>query len=236
VVDTNTLNFRTKGELVYEHLRRQILAGAYAPGERVSISAIARELGVSDIPVREGIKRLEAEGLLQFETHKGAVVTRLSTHEIEELFAIRTELEALALRQVAVLITDEQLKELRGLLDDMAKAEKANDAAAYGRLNREFHLTIYDAQPYRKLAAMIRNLWDSTDWCRRIFAADTAYVLASTSEHEGIYTALAKHDGDTAVALLRSQKQRALAWLLEHVDRDASIDEVAQGAGSGDAG
>ena len=218
----DTLNFRTKGELVYEHLRARILSGSYQPGERISMSAIARELGVSDIPVREGIKRLEAEGLLDYEAHKGAVVSRLSANEIEELFAIRAELEALALRQAAAGISTEQLAVLRRLLDEMTSAEQANDAASYGRLNREFHLTIYDAQPFRKLSAMIRNLWDSTDWCRRIFAADGSYLPSSSAEHEGIYEALREHDAATAEALLRNQKQRALAWLLERVESSGS--------------
>jgi DNA-binding GntR family transcriptional regulator len=221
----DTLHFRTKGELVYEYVRQQILDGVYPPGSRVSISAIARELGVSDIPVREGIKRLEVEGLLDFETHKGAVVTRVTTDEIEELFAIRTELEALALQQAARMISQEQLIELRRLLDEMAQAETAGDTATYGTLNRTFHLAVYDAQPFRKLSAMIRNLWDSTDWCRRIFAADVNYLPASTAEHEGIWQALKEGDGDRAAEILRRQKQRARDWLLDHAEH--SQDERA---------
>jgi DNA-binding GntR family transcriptional regulator len=216
---TDALNFRTKGQLVHEHLRERILSGEYSPGTRLPISVIARELGVSDIPAREGIKRLEAEGLLEFETHKGAVVTQVRADEVEELFAIRSELEALALRQAALTITPEVLVELRRLLDEMAAAERAGDAVAYGRLNREFHFAIYDAQPFRRLSTMIRNLWDSTDWCRRIFASATDYLPASTAEHEGIYRALQAGDGDTAGDLLRQQKQRALDWLLVHVER-----------------
>jgi DNA-binding GntR family transcriptional regulator len=217
VVDS--LNFRTKGELVYEQVRARILEGGYAPGERISMSAIARELGVSDIPVREGIKRLQAEGLLDYETHKGAVVNSLSKNGIEELFAIRVELEALALKGAAKSITPAQLAHLRQLLDEMAAAESVGDAERYGRLNREFHLAIYDHQPYQKLAAMIRNLWDSTDWCRRIFSADEGYLPYSTAEHEAIYTALEQRDAAAAEDVLRAQKQRALGWLLEHFDK-----------------
>jgi DNA-binding GntR family transcriptional regulator len=214
----DTLNFRTKGELVYEQVRKRILEGNYAPGERISMSAIARELGVSDIPVRESIKRLQAEGLLDYETHKGAVVSQLSTTEIEELFAIRAELEALALRNAAASITPARLAELRRLLDAMIAAEERQDAVAYGELNREFHFAIHNAQPYRKLSVMIENLWASTDWCRRIFTADTGYLPYSNAEHEAIVTALERHDAETAEAVLRAQKQRALRWLLDHVD------------------
>jgi DNA-binding GntR family transcriptional regulator len=223
------LNFQTKAELVYSALRDRILTGEYPPGARVPISKVARELGVSAVPVREGIKRLEAEGLLRFETHKGATVTKISAHEIEELFVIRTELEALALVHAAQTITTDELQNLRRLLDEMADAERDEAFADYGRLNREFHLAIYDAQPYRRLSTMISSLWDSTDWCRRIFASNGDYVLASTAEHEGIYRALVDRDGDAAAALLRNQKRRALHWLLEHYERGdvGGIAEIA---------
>ena len=70
------VQFRTKADLVYERLREEILSGAVRPGERVPINRIARDVGVSDIPAREGVKRLAADGLVTFTAHKGAVVAR----------------------------------------------------------------------------------------------------------------------------------------------------------------
>jgi DNA-binding GntR family transcriptional regulator len=213
-----TLPFRTKADLAYSHVREQVLAGRLAPGERVRISHVARELGVSDIPVREAVARLQSEGLLRGEAHKGAVVARLGAHEIEELFAIRTELEALATRRAAQSLTSEQLDHLRELVEQMQTAEREQRAEDYGQLNRDFHFAIYDAQDYRRLAAMIRDLWQSTDWCRRIFERDRDSVRLSSDEHAGIYQALRRGDGDAAAALLRRQKQRSCAWLLKHVE------------------
>src|SRR5215212_10270027 len=140
----DTLGFRTKADLVHEELRARLLRGDLQPGDRVPIATVARELGVSQIPVREGVKRLEAEGLLVFETHKGAVVPHLAPADIEETFAIRAELEGLAVR--------------RDILDAMADAAARGDAHAYGRGNRAFHLTIYRSQPYARLASMIEVL------------------------------------------------------------------------------
>jgi DNA-binding GntR family transcriptional regulator len=214
------VQFRTKADLVYEQLREEILSGAVLPGQRVSISRVARELGVSDIPAREGVKRLEADGLVSFTTHKGAVVTRIGRHEVEELLAIRTELEALALRHAAARITAAELAELRSILDEMGRAQRAGEVGEYGRLNREFHMRAYAAQPYAKLRAMIESLWDSTDWCRRIFNTEAESVRVSLAEHEAIYEALARADGEAASASLRAQKLRAGAWLLEHIHDD----------------
>lgn len=227
---TRTLAFRTKADIVYEKLREQILSGELQPGDRVPINHVARALGVSDIPAREGVKRLEADGLLSFTTHKGAIVTQMGHHEVEELFAIRTELEALALRQAATRITPEELRELRVILDAMVEAERVGDAKEYGRLNREFHLQTYAAQPYKKLRTMIESLWDSSDWCRRIFHAEAASLRASLGEHEAMYEALARGDGEAASVFLRAQKHRAAAWLLEHIQAAEPDASAADGA------
>lgn len=215
------VQFRTKADIVYEELRERILNGELRPGERVPISQVAREIGVSDIPAREGVKRLEADGLLEFATHKGAVVASMGVEDVDELFAIRSELEALAVRRAAQSIDADQLAALRELLDAMAVAERDGDMEAYGRLNRAFHMGAYAAQPYRRLTAMIESLWDSTDWCRRIFRADADSVRASSAEHEAIYDALARGDGEAAAVFVRAQKQRACSWLLKRIEDDA---------------
>jgi DNA-binding GntR family transcriptional regulator len=224
------VQFRTKADLVYEQLRQEILSGAVRPGQRVSISRVARDLGVSDIPAREGVKRLAADGLVSFTTHKGAVVARMGRHEVEELFAIRTELEALALRHAAARITAVELAQLRTILDKMGRAERDGDFRRYARLNRDFHMHAYAAQPYAKLRAMIESLWDSTDWCRRIFTTETESMRASLAEHEAIYEALACADGDAASEALRAQKLRAAAWLLDHIDEQQEPAAASSGA------
>jgi DNA-binding GntR family transcriptional regulator len=211
---------RSKAEVACEYVRERVLSGELRPGERVRISRVAAELGFSDIPVREGVKRLESEGLLEFETHKGAVVTTLHPHDIEEIFAIRAELEALAVMRASRSINRDQLDHLRELLEEMEQAERDDRAEDYGELNREFHFAIYEAQPYTRLLALIRDYWNSTDWCRRIFAGDAHSVRASAAEHRGIYEALVAGDGKTAAELLRQQKRRSGAWLLEHADQN----------------
>jgi DNA-binding GntR family transcriptional regulator len=212
------LQFRTKADLVYESLREQILSGELRPGDRVPINRVARDLGVSDIPAREGVKRLEADGLLSFTTHKGAVVTRMGHLEVEELFAIRTELEALALRHAASRITETELAQLRGILKEMARAERDGEVDEYGRLNREFHMCAYSAQPFERLRSMIETLWDSSDWCRRIFNTEAESIRTSLAEHQAMYDALVRGDGEAASVFLRAQKQRAGSWLLARID------------------
>ena len=213
------LGYRTKADLVYERLRERVITGELQPGDRVPMIRIAQEFGVSTIPVREGVKRLEAEGLLRFEPHKGAVVPLLDAAEVEETFAIRAELEGLAVRRAAAVATPELLATLRGLLDQMADAASEGRADDYGRLNREFHMTIYRAQPFTRLTSMIEALWDATDWCRRIFVRDAESIRASAAEHQAIVDALARGDGDAADHHLHAQKQRSSDWIVARLHR-----------------
>ena len=87
----------------------------------------------------------------------------------------------------------------------------------------------YAAQPYAKLRSMIESLWDSTDWCRRIFKTEAESMRMSLAEHEAIYDALAQADGEAASAALRAQKLRAAAWLLDRI-QDEQAQEPAAGA------
>ena len=91
--------FKTKTEVVYDFLKKNILNGRYRPGEKIVISVIARRLDVSDIPIREAIKRLQTEGLLDITPHVGAKVVEIDQNEFEQITMIRAQLEVL-LREV----------------------------------------------------------------------------------------------------------------------------------------
>jgi DNA-binding GntR family transcriptional regulator len=208
------LQHRTKADLVYENIRPRILSGEFAPGTRLAIATVAEELGVSEIPVRESIKRLESEGLLTFIAHKGAIVTELSREQIEELYVIRMQLESIAISRAAKVLTPEQIEELRETLTAMANAEAAGDAEEASRQHHAFHMRIYEAQSYKRLVALITDLWDATNWAGRVFATGTTGAAAA-AEHEAIIDALAAGDGETAAALPVEQKRSAVTWLTE---------------------
>jgi DNA-binding GntR family transcriptional regulator len=210
------LEHRTKADLVYENLRPRILSGEFAPGSRLAIATVAEELGVSEIPVREGIKRLQAEGLLTFVAHKGAIVTELTPAEIEELYVIRMSLESIAMTRAAKVLTPEQIAGLRETLVEMGEAEAAHDAEKASLLHHSFHMQIYEAQSYKRLVALITDLWDATNWAGRVFATGNTGA-ATAAEHEAIVDALAAGDGEAAAALHTAQKRKAMRWLTDEV-------------------
>src|ERR1700752_924690 len=124
-------------------LRERILRGDYPEGEPLRHDAVADELGVSRIPVREALRQLEAEGLVTFSPHRGAVVSSLSLDEIDELFELRAEIECDLVLRAVPLITEKQLKRATDLLDEFEAALAAGEASRWGQLNWHFHAALY---------------------------------------------------------------------------------------------
>src|SRR6476661_4206337 len=108
--------------MTLDALRERILRGHYPEGEPLRQDAIAEELGVSRIPVREALRQLEAEGLVTFSPHRGAVVSSLSLAEIDELFELRADIEGDLLRRAISKMTNEQLDRATAVLDEFQDA------------------------------------------------------------------------------------------------------------------
>ncbi len=121
--------YRTKAELVYAQLREQILSGGLAPGQRITLAGLAKQLQVSVMPIREAIARLEQEGLITLAPHKDTHVTDLSVRDVTQLFDIRGALEALAARLAAQ-------NDAASCAERLVEAERRM-RAAYER--RDFH-------------------------------------------------------------------------------------------------
>ncbi|MEZ7205163.1 GntR family transcriptional regulator [Pseudoalteromonas sp. DY56-GL79] len=135
---------KTRTQLVAEAIREKILTGEIKAGEPLRQAALADELNVSRIPVREALLQLEAEGLVNFEAHKGATVTRLSAEQIDEIFDLRALLEAELLRHSIDQLTARDLLEAEAILAELEEATAAGDTQlATGKLNAEFHSKLY---------------------------------------------------------------------------------------------
>ncbi|TMP25933.1 GntR family transcriptional regulator [Pseudoalteromonas rubra] len=135
---------KTRTQLVAEAIREKILCGEIKAGEPLRQAALADELNVSRIPVREALLQLEAEGLVNFEAHKGATVTRLSAEQIDEIFDLRAILEAELLSHSIENLTKRDLLEAEAILADLEEATDAGDTQlATGKLNAEFHRKLY---------------------------------------------------------------------------------------------
>lgn len=196
----------TKAEAVYVETRSRILKGTLAPGCAVNQEALAAELGVSITPLREALRRLEMEGLIRLEAHRTMVIAPLTSRELDEMYAIRTELDPLAASLAAVKASESQL----GVVSRLARQEAAAEPVLQLERNRAFHRAVYSACANGALISLLDQLWDRTDRYRLILIREEL-VGGPTShqEHIGIANAIAVRRADLAARLMRAHIKRS---------------------------
>jgi DNA-binding GntR family transcriptional regulator len=197
------LQRQTLGGMTLDAIRERILSGAYPEGEPLRQDAIAIELGVSKIPIREALRQLEAEGLVVFNPHRGAVVSSLSLDEIEEVFALRADIEAGLLRRAIPLLDAEHLAFADEVLDRYEHALRIHDVLAYGALNWQFHSTLYDPASRPVTLGIAQRLHRQADRYLRMQVALTHGEDRANEEHRSIFAAARRRDVRKATALLR---------------------------------
>jgi DNA-binding GntR family transcriptional regulator len=153
---------KTLADYVLETLREGLFSGRYPPDSRLDQKLLAEELGVSLIPVRESLRRLEAEGLVRIYPHRGVFVAERSVNEVKEILCIREVLEELATQLTVPNLSDRMLKHLADLIEQMEQALTATDMARFLALSETFHFAIYETSGQELLLRMIRSLWDRT--------------------------------------------------------------------------
>lgn len=196
-----TLGYRPLQEIVRARLRDAILAGHHEPGERLSISAIARRYGVSAMPVREALRGLEAEGIIEFSPNRGAVVKRLSREELLEIFLIRVELESLALRRAIEHLGERELRQLDDLIRQMDAS--VGEPGAWLNANQKFHLVISKAANLPRLYHMLTALWGVSRPYMGVYMARIVNPRKAREEHAALIRACRRKDADAAVRILK---------------------------------
>lgn len=212
----------TKQERVYQAIRERILSGAYGPGYRVVIDALAEEFAVSALPVREAIRRLEAEGLVIYRPNAGAQVAPAEPGVFDEEMTVLAVLEGFASALSAPHLTARDITELRRINDRMRAAMEQLDSLSFGRLNQEFHALINSRCPNEALVDMLRDVARRLDAIRRTVFVQIPYRgSASVAEHGELIDLIADGaDASKIEALAREHKMHTVqsfrAWRGEH--------------------
>ncbi len=226
-------SFKTKNQFVYEHLREGILSGRLPPGTRIVVGEVAAALGVSDIPVRESLQRLESEGLVTLTPHVGARVTPIDLAGLSELYLMRSVLEALAARLAADVLSAADFGRLQELNGAMRAAGERGDAEAAGQLNWAFHEALCRPVGYPRLLRTVSDLRDATRRFQALFSLVPERIAVSVAEHEAILEALKARDGALAEELVRRHCEGALALLRAHYRQAAGAEATAAADVSG---
>ena len=194
--------YQTKSEIIYQEIKEDIINGKYKPKERIVISDVAREFGTSDIPVREAMRYLESDGLIQSKPYVGAIVTNFDLADIRKIYQIRAVLEGLATRQAVDRIYNNGVKKLEKILSKMTKAIGSENYVLLSNLNRAFHHVIYAASENEYLIKVIFDLWDMSLRARAIFSFMPERARAAVNEHANIVAALKKKNEGLAEKLV----------------------------------
>ena len=209
----------TVSEVVLEFLRASIADGSLEEGEPIRQDDVARLFNVSKIPVREALKRLEAEGLVAFHRNRGAVVTRLTEPEIAEIFEVRAILESSAIRLAVPAMTEATLARAQALADSF---EAEADVGRWAALNWQFHSSLYEDAGRPFLVGTIRSVNDRLERYLRVQLTLSNGKETADREHRDILRACRRGNADTAARLVSEHIMNACRSLLASLPQKRS--------------
>ena len=208
--------YRTMQEIVYETIRDGILKGVYLPGQRLITSDLAEEMGVSRMPVREALQRLDAStGLVTLIPRKGAVVNDFSSEkDLEEIYKLRAILEGLAIRLACEKMTDAEIDDLESINEKIIQLEGTTREDDFQDLNLEFHSTIWSVIDSPRLVRILKTLYDGSRGYRYISLKLPGRLNTVYNEHKEIIALLRKRDSVAVEKSMKSHYENTLEWLL----------------------
>lgn len=194
----------SKTDLVHDYVRAEILAGRLSPGQRLSMDALARRLGVSKIPIREAMQRLESVGLVAQRQHVGPTVAPVNVQQLRGVYQTRVAVEGLTAELASATITDAQLDELDRIQVAMRQQVLGDDLTELSQLNSAFHVTIAEATGYEILVEFTDRLLLSVRRYRAVTPLDRDNWRTIVTEHDSIVDALRRRDAPAAGAAART--------------------------------
>lgn len=192
---------KSLGGQIFNKIREDILSGVYAQGDELKEATLGKKLGVSRTPVREALRQLELEGLVEIIPNRGARVTGISKKDVRDIYQMRYWLEGLAARWAAGHIKEEQIAELEEVVflsEFHLKDEKQEQIV---RLDGRFHEIIYEAAASRMLEHVLRDFHYYVKSARGVSVKSKKRAEESVKEHKAILEAIRKKDGDLAEKL-----------------------------------
>lgn len=210
-------------------VREDILSGQLRSGERIRLEPLAEKFGVSTLPVREALRQLTVEGLVDFHPHRGAVVAPLLREELQDLWEVQAFASGLAVERAVARLTEADLRTLAEALDEIERGQV--DAERLNTLNHGVHRLLNRLSGSRKLVWLLGLLNRYVPHTFYQFVAD--WPAISQADHRRLYQALSRRDGPAARAIMQAHVAQAGRLLLDYLDRrgfwqlaDAGVDPV----------
>jgi DNA-binding GntR family transcriptional regulator len=212
------VNFSSKNELVLDGLRSAIIRGQIRPGERIVIDELAEQMGVSQIPIREALRQLEADGFVTFKPYVGATVTEISTGLITEVFAMLESMEIVCSRVACQQMTEAELNTMESMIREMDTS--VNQPDKWSQDNKALHLFVADCANMTLVRKMMQKVLDHWDRVRLYYLQDVFAhrIKIAQEEHKQILEAFRSHDPDQVERIVREHNQAGLASYTHYVN------------------
>ena len=219
----------SKSELVYRDLRERIVDGQFSAGHRLVLARLAEEYSVSPVPVREALRRLEAEGLLRYTRNVGAEVVGVDAANYAETMEVLAILEGVVTGLSAPLLSEQEIEQARAINAEMRQVRK-DDPVRFTALNHQFHRVVCGPCPNAHLAEMLQREWERISQVRR---SSFTYVpdrsLTSVEEHDNILRLIV--DGAPVHEVERAAREHKLRTMRLFLDARGQTVRPAQQAG-----
>ncbi|MBN9010445.1 MAG: GntR family transcriptional regulator [Rhizobiales bacterium] len=216
----------TAQEAVLGELRRCLVDGMLRPGDQIRQDALAEELGVSRVPVREAMRILEGEGQIAYTPHRGYFVAELDVEELAEIYRLRDILETEAVRVGFHALTEADTERMAQSMDEMREAAVADNIAALTVSNRTFHFTLFASSGMNRLLRILAQLWDSSDPYRSMYFSNPEHLRIMEAEHEAIWKAVVARDEKLLLRLLEEHRAHAVPALRKVLVASSGVDRT----------
>jgi DNA-binding GntR family transcriptional regulator len=206
-------------EAVLSELRRAISSGEMSPGERVFQEALAAQLGVSRVPIREALYILQGEGRLNHVPNYGYYVVSLSSDDLRELVDARGVLEDAAIRQALRQITPDDIDRLEKIIGEISRAIDEGSSDKIQKGNREFHLELVRVAKRPHFDRLIEMLWDMTNPYHNLYFTDSSGYDRVKDEHAGIMDLIRSRDERGLLSALEEHRRHAIEAVIGELER-----------------
>ena len=217
--------YQTKQEIAYKHIKDSIISGAYKPGSRLVLSDLENEINISNMPIREALRRLQSEGWVRSIAHKGVIISEISLKDAEQNYGVRKVLEIYSAKDICRNITPEAVEKLKQLHGRMA--ESLSDPLRFREINYNFHFTIFEESRNNTILKVMQSLWDDGLRYQSTFYWFPERTLLSHKEHSAIITALERRDVNEFKNISIKHTDRAINYikeLIKNPDRERAYE------------
>jgi DNA-binding GntR family transcriptional regulator len=216
-------DYKPLRDVIFDTLRDAIIVGELKPGERLMEVHLAEKMGVSRTPVREAIRKLELEGLVNMVPRKGAHVAELSVKDIMDVLEVRANMDGLATALAAKRINDNELRDLKNIQAQFNNYVEKGNLNGTVKKDIEFHDIIYNSSRNEKLIQIVNNLKEQVLRFRVVYLKDYISPKEIIKEHMDIYEALCARDSDAARKLAEKHILNQEKTMIAAINRNGIV-------------